>query len=120
MTLKYTVEQIAEIRRQAEAAAYKASKEFFEKELGGVDQFACGFAWVNILNPDNTAIRGNTKLGREMAKAGISKDWTKVHQIWNPAKFPCQNVDTLMEGAVAAANVFSQYGFRASAGCRLD
>ena len=120
MTLKYTVEQIAEIRRQAEAAAYKASKEFFEKELGGVDQFACGFAWVNILNPDNTPIRGNTKLGKEMGKAGIGKDWTKVHQIWNPAKFPCQNVDTLLAGARAAAEVFKEYGFVAYGCSRLD
>jgi hypothetical protein len=40
--------------------------------------------------------------------------------MWNPSKFGCQNVDTLEEGARAAAAVFKSYGFEAYAGSRLD
>ena len=113
-------EQILTILKGAREAAYKAADKFFKEELGGVDQLACGFAWMTLKLPCGNPIKGNTKLGRQLKKAGIGQNYYKAFEVWNPAGYPCQNVDTLMEGAMAAANVFSQYGFRASAGCRLD
>ena len=76
---------------------------------------ACGFAWVNIWG-----IKGNTKLGRAMKAAGIEKDYSGAHSIWNPSKYPTQNVSTLEAGAQAAAKVFKDAGFTAYAGSRLD
>lgn len=112
----YTVAEIQNIVAEAQSAAHAAASLFFQEKLGGRDQYACGFAWVDIYG-----IKGNTKLGRAMSAAGLKKDWTgKAYQIWNPSKFPCQNVDTLEAGARAAAQVFKKYGFEAYAGSRLD
>jgi hypothetical protein len=80
-----------------------------------VDQYACGFAWVNIYK-----VKGNTKLGKMLKAAGVRQDYTKAFQIWNPADMGVQNVDTLEAGADAAAKVFQKYGFEAYAGSRLD
>lgn len=113
--MNYTVEQIKDIVAEAKAAAFAAADKYFKERLGGVDQYSCGFAWVNIYG-----IKGNTKLGRAMKEAGVRKDYTGAHQIWNPAQYGCQNVDTLEEGARAAAEVFKRYGFTAYAGSRLD
>mgnify|MGYP003350468303 CR=1 FL=1 len=73
------------------------------------------FAWVNIYG-----IKGNTKLGKMLKQAGIRQDYTRTFQIWNPAKYHCQNVDTLYVGAEAYAKVLQSYGFEAYAGSRLD
>ena len=89
--------------------------QFFYDRLNGKDQFACGFAWVNIYK-----IKGNTKLGKMLKAAGVRQDYTKAFQIWNPAGLGVQNVDTLEAGARAAADVFTRYGFEAYAGSRLD
>ena len=113
--MEYTVEQIKKIVAEAKLAAFEAADKFFKERLGGRDQYACGFAWVNIYG-----IKGNTKLGRAMKAAGVRQDYTKAFQIWNPSGYGCQNIDTLEEGARAAAKVFEQYGFRAYAGSRLD
>lgn len=113
--MEYTKEQVQTIVAEAQSAAYQAAAKFFQEKLGGRDQYACGFAWVNIYG-----IKGNTKLGKVMKAAGIHKDYTGAHQLWNPSKFGCQNVDTLYEGAKAAAEVFARHGFRAYAGSRLD
>lgn len=113
--MNYTVEQIKAIVAEAKEAAYAAATKFFQDKLGGVDQYACGFAWVNIYG-----IKGNTKLGRAMKAAGVRKDYTGAHQIWNPAQLGVQNIDTLEAGAYAAADVFKRYGFTAYAGSRLD
>ena len=113
--MQYTVEQIKDILPEAKARAYEAADEH-EKEYypeGGWG--ACGFAWVNI-----GGIKGNTKLGRAMKAAGIEKDYTRAYSIWNPSKYPTQNVSTLEAGAQAAAAVFKRYGFTAYAGSRLD
>ena len=112
---RYTVEDIRTIVAEAERAAYSAADTYFHDVLGGVDRYACGFAWVNIYG-----IKGNTKIGRRMKQAGIGKDYTGALQIWNPSKYPVQNVDTLEAGARAAAKVFEHYGFTAYAGSRLD
>lgn len=113
--MNYTVEQLKDIVAEARAEAYKAADKFFQEKLGGRDQYACGFAWVNLYG-----IKGNTKIGRALKAAGVRQDYTKAFQIWNPSGFPCQNVDTLEEGARAAAQVFKRYGFEAYAGSRLD
>jgi hypothetical protein len=114
-TLNYTESEVAEIVRRAEAAAHAAAHQFFYNKLGGKDQYACGFAWVDIYG-----VRSNSKVGKALAAAGIRKSYQKSLQMWNPSKFGCQNVDTLEEGARAAAAVFKQYGFEAYAGSRLD
>jgi len=109
------------IKTEIQTAAFKAADKFFHEKLGGQDQYACGFAWVTVY-PEH---KGNTKLGkaeRMVFKAlGLEKDWTgKAYQLWNPSKYGCQNVDTLEEGARAAADVLKHYGFKAYAGLRLD
>ena len=43
-----THEQIPQIIEEARIAAREAAEKFFQEKLGGVDQYACGFAWVNI------------------------------------------------------------------------
>jgi hypothetical protein len=110
-----TQEQVDNIVAQAKAAAYKAAMEFFYDKLNGRDQFACGFAWVNI-----HGVKGNTRLGKMLKAAGVRQDYTKAFQIWNPSGMPVQNVDTLAAGAEAAAEVFRLAGFEAYAGSRLD
>ena len=76
--------------------------QFFQEKLNGVDQYACGFAWVEVYG-----IKGSTKLGRILKQINFSQ------AMWNPAKFPAQNIDTLYEGAKAAAAVLKSYGFDA-------
>lgn len=113
--MNYTVQQIKDIVAEACAAASEAAQLYFQTKLQGQDQFACGFAWVNIYG-----VKGNTKLGRAMKAAGIRQDYTKAFQLWNPSGHPAQNIDTKEAGAIAAAEVFKRYGFEAYAGSRLD
>jgi hypothetical protein len=113
--MDFTQDQINAIVREARDAAYAASDEFFRVRLGGVDQYACGFAWTNIYK-----VKGNTKIGRMLKAAGVRQDWNRTFQLWNPAGYPVQNIDTLETGARAAADVFRRYGFEAYAGSRLD
>ncbi len=110
-----TPEQIPQIVAEAQSAAYEAANKFFQERLGGRDQYACGFAWVNIYG-----VKGNTRLGKALSAAGVRKAYSGGLQMWNPSKFGCQNVDTLEAGAEAAAQVFKKYGFEAYAGSRLD
>jgi hypothetical protein len=113
--MDFTQEQINAIVREARDAAYAAADEFFRVELGGVDRYACGFAWINIHR-----VKGNTKLGRMLKAAGVRQDYNRTFQLWNPAGYPVQNIDTLETGARAAAEVFTKYGFTAYEGSRLD
>ena len=115
MTITATPEQIPMIVAEAEFAAHAAADQYFRQELNGVDQYACGFAWVKIYG-----VRGNTKLGRALKATGIRPSYSGGLEMWNPSKFGCQNVDTLEAGARAAAGVFEKYGFEAYAGSRLD
>ena len=110
-----TAEMIPTIVREAQEAAYTAADKFFKNELGGQDAYACGFAWVNIYG-----VKMNTKIGKAFKAAGLRKDYSGGICMWNPSKYGCQNVDTLEEGARAAADVFRKYGFTAYAGSRLD
>ena len=100
---------------EAKAEAEKAAKEFFQTKLGGRDQYACGFAWVDIFG-----VRSNSKIGKALTFGGFRKSYTKSLQLWNPAGLGVQNIDTLEAGAEAAAKVFEKYGFKAYAGSRLD
>jgi hypothetical protein len=113
--MEYTVEQVKAILAEAKTEARKAADEFFQEKLGGQDQYACGFAWVNICG-----VKGNTKLGKVLKAAGIRQDYSKAFSIWNPSEHNCQNIDTKEAGAYAAAKVFEKYGFTAYAGSRLD
>jgi hypothetical protein len=113
--MNYTKDQIVAIVAEAKQAAHEAATKFFQEKLGGQDQYCCGFAWVEIYG-----IKGNTKLGKTMKAAGLEKNYTGAFSIWNPSGMGCQNVDTLEEGARAAAKVFEKYGFRAYSGSRLD
>ena len=112
---RYTVEDCERIVAEAEQAAYRAADTYFHDVLGGVDQYACGFAWVDVYG-----IKGNTRIGKRLTAAGVRKSYSGSFQLWNPSKYPVQNVDTLEAGARAAAQVFQRYGFRAYAGSRLD
>ena len=114
-TLNYTVEEVTAIVAEAKQAARQAAEQFFQEKLGGEDQYACGFAWVNIYG-----VKGNTKLGKTLKAAGIKQDYSKAFSIWNPSEHNCQNIDTKEAGAYAAQKVFEKYGFQAYAGSRLD
>jgi hypothetical protein len=107
--------QVNTILNEAKQAAREAAEKYFQEKLGGRDQYACGFAWVDIFG-----VKGNTRLGKAFKAAGIRKSYTGSYQIWNPAEMGVQNIDTLEAGAEAAAKVFEKYGFRAYAGSRLD
>jgi len=107
--------QVNTIVNEAKQAAREAAERFFQEKLGGVDQYSCGFAWVDIYG-----VKGNTRLGKAFKAAGIRKSYTGCFQIWNPSEMGVQNIDTLEAGAEAAAKVFEKYGFRAYAGSRLD
>jgi len=115
LKLNYTKEQVVAIVAEAKQAAREAADKYFQEKLGGVDQFACGFAWVEIFG-----IKGNTKMGKVLKAAGITQNYTKAFSIWNPSEHNCQNIDTKEAGAYAAAEVFTKYGFTAYAGSRLD
>ena len=111
-----THEQIPQIIEEARIAAREAAEKFFQEKLGGVDQYACGFAWVNIYG-----IKGNTKIGKAFIANGIRKSYSgSAYEMWNPANIGCQNIDTKEVGANAAAEVFRRYGFNAYSGSRLD
>jgi hypothetical protein len=110
-----TPEQIPAIVEEAKQAANDAATAFFQNRLGGKDNYPCGFAWIDIYG-----IRSNSKVGKALQAAGFRKSYTKSLQMWNPSKFPCQNVDTLEAGASAAAAVLKKYGIEAYAGSRLD
>lgn len=106
---------------EAKEAAVAAADKFFKEKLGGVDRYACGFAWVTVY-PKH---KGNTKLGREerraLEAAGLRVDWTgKAYEMWNPSNHMAQNIDTKEAGARAAAEVLRTYGIKAYANSRLD
>ena len=108
--------KIPAIVAEAREAAYQAGMKFFQERLKGQDQYACGFAWVEIYG-----VRGNSKLGKALQNNDVRKDsYRKCHTLWNPSCLMVQNVDTLEAGAEAAARVFEKHGFKAYACSRLD
>lgn len=109
-----------DVVNEAQTAAYSAAQKFFAEKMNNVDGGCCGFAWVNLYKYNGKKLDGRSKMGKALQSAGIRKDYYGGFQLWNPSKFPVQNVDTLEAGAEAAAQVFKKYGFEAYAGSRLD
>ena len=95
-------------------AAQKASQAKY-REIGG-DQYACGFAWVDVY-----VDRTNSKVAKELIAAGFRKDYKpKCVSMWNPGGLGVQNIDIKEAGAVAMAEVLREVGLKAYAGSRLD
>ena len=115
-----TVNTLKQMIREATEAAYEAADTFERTHFPNGGWGACGFAWTNLYEFEGKRIKGNTKIGRMLKSAGIDQSWDRSFQLWNPSKYPTQNVDTLEAGARAAAEVFKRYGFTAYAGSRLD
>lgn len=111
---------IPELIVEAKTAARHAASKFFAEKMDNFDGGCCGFAWVTIYDFEGKKIRKNSKIGKALEAAGVTKSWDGFFQLWNPSNFPCQNIDTLEEGARAAAELLKKAGFTAYAGSRLD
>ena len=66
--MDYTQDQINAIVDEARQEARRAAEQFFQDKLGGRDQYACGFAWVDIYG-----VKGNTRLGKMLRAAGVER-----------------------------------------------
>ena len=109
------MENLTQILNEAKQAAENATVDFFYNQLKGEDKYACGFAWVEI-----RGIKGNSKLGRALKKAGVTQNYRRAFELLNPGNYRGQNIAAKEVGAVACANVLRSYGFNAIAGSRLD
>jgi len=118
--MSYTVAELKKIIDEAKAVAHMAAANFEDTHFPNGGWGACGFAWVNIYKHNDVPLKGNTKLGKALKAAGVEQNWQRTFSIWNPSKYPTQNIDTLEAGARAAADVLRKYGFTAYAGSRLD
>lgn len=98
---------------QAIMAARKATEDFLAKH-GSRD--ACGFAWVSCYE------KGNTKLGRQIAKLGYRKSEGVGFQLWNPSGSWTQAITAKEEGAQAYVNTMKKYfpELKLSANSRMD
>ena len=106
-----TADQITAGKQLAE----QASIAMYDK-MGRKDQFACGFAWVDVF-----VDRTNSKQAKELIKAGFRKDYKpKCLSLWNPGGLPVQNIDIKEAGAYAYATYLQALGLKAYAGSRLD
>jgi hypothetical protein len=106
----------AEEITQGLTKAHTASQKFFTERLGGVDQYACGFAWVDVV-----VDRTNSLQAKELLRAGFKRDHKpRTLSYWNPGKMPVQNIDTLEQGAMAFADHLNSLGLVAYASSRLD
>ena len=118
--MSYTVAELKKIIQEAKDVAHMAAANYEDTYFADGGWGACGFAWVDIYKHNDVPLKGNTKMGRAMKAAGVEQNWQRTFSIWNPSKYPTQNIDTLEAGARAAAEVFRKYGFTAYAGSRLD
>lgn len=110
------MQDIDVIVAQAVAIAQQESTKYFQEQLKGQDQFACGFAWVDVY-----VERTNSKQAKELIKAGFRKDYKpKCLSMWNPGGLPVQNIDAKEAGANAMAEFLRTQGLTAYAGSRLD
>ena len=106
-----TAEQI----RNGKVLAEQASIDMYNK-MGRKDQYACGFAWVDVY-----VDRTNSKQAKELIAAGFKKDYKpKCLSMWNPGELPVQNVDIKEAGADAYATYLRALGLQAYSGSRLD
>ncbi len=95
--------------------ALTRATEFLNVDLGGNDQFPCGFAWVVV------PVKGNTKLGKAFLANGFRKQHGGGLSIWNPSGMMVQNVNCLAAGAEAfAATLRDELGVKAFADSRWD
>ena len=102
--------------QQGITLAQQASQQFFQQKLNGQDQYACGFAWVDVY-----VDRTNSKQAKELLAAGFRKDYKpKCLSMWNPGGLGVQNVDTKEAGADAMAQYLRALGLNAYSGSRLD
>ena len=102
--------------QKGKSLAETASQEFFRTKLNGKDQFACGFAWVDVF-----VDRTNSAQAKELIAAGFKKGYKpKCLSMWNPGGLGVQNIDTKEAGADAYATYLRALGLRAYAGSRLD
>lgn len=103
-----------------QAVAFRAADAYEHKHYPNGGWGACGFAWVTVYL--NT--KGNTRVGRAERRTlealGFRKDYSGAYCLWNPSKYPTQNVNTLEAGAEAAAQLLRAQGYTAYAGSRLD
>ena len=118
--MSYTDKQLEAIVTEAKIEAYKAADQFFNEKMNGQDNYPCGFAWVNIRSYNGEKLKGNTKIGRALKRAGVEQDYRRVFRIYNPSGINCQNIDVKEVGARAAAEVLKRYGFSAYPDSRLD
>ena len=106
-----TADQITAGKQLAE----QASIAMYDK-MGRKDQFACGFAWVDVY-----VDRTNSKQAKELIKAGFRKDYKpRCLSFWNPGNLNVQNIDIKEAGAEAMATYLRSLGLNAYAGSRLD
>ena len=102
--------------RQGKALAEQASSDFFRTKLNGQDQFACGFAWVDVF-----VDRTNSKQAKGLIAAGFKKDYKpKCLSMWNPGGLGVQNIDTKEAGADAYATYLQGLGPPAYSGSAFD
>lgn len=105
---------LKEVVERGLVEARKASQATYDR-IGG-DQYACGFAWVEVY-----VDRTNSKVAKELLSLGFRKDYKpKCLSMWNPGGMSVQNVDIKEDGAQAMAKVLRDAGLRAYAGSRLD
>ena len=110
------MENINGIIDDAMLAARKAAFNYYNEELGGVDQPMCGFAWVVV-----KGVRSNSKVGKVLLSNGFRRSsYEGGLVLWDPANLPVQNMDVKMSGAKAYAKVLSSAGLKAEAASRLD
>jgi len=113
----YSVDDLKAIFNKARVAAEQASQQVYNKY--GTDCGMCGFAWVDIYEFNGEKLKGNTKMGRLLKKAGIEQNWQRTFSQWCNW-YGGQSIDIKEAGARAYANVLKGYGFTAYAGSRLD
>ena len=116
---KLSAEEIKMV--EAKTAAKQAAQAYVDdwtQKTGGNEYgepMYCGFASTNIYG-----IKGNTKAGRAMKAAGLSKNYEGAYSIWNPSEWGGQSMDVKEAGAQACADVFRKYGFTAYMSSRAD
>ena len=121
VVMDMSVEELTALLDEAEQKATEASKKFLKENLGGHDQFPCGFAWVDIVKYHGQKITGNSSMGKLLKMAGIDQTVTdRKYQLWCPGRIGCQNVYVIEAGAKAAAEVLENAGFEAKTSYRWD
>lgn len=105
--------KIVKAVEEAFEAARQASNKTYQ-DMGG-DNYACGFAWVNI-KP------GTSKVAKYLKDMwGARRSYHGGIDVWNPGGLNVQNIDIKEDGAQAFAKVLrEQLGVTAYASSRLD